>query len=236
MRAKYAKFELKPDLLTNLEIFESLDAEQRLDVLKHCEGRRYDARRQIVAHDEDGHDVFILISGRVQATMFSASGKVVTFQELRDGTMFGELAALDERPRSANIVAVTECRVIRLPAEFFRELFWKNRSVGESTLRKLTGMVRYLCTRVLEFHLLPVNDRIHAELYRLAGIEEVIDNRVTLSPRPTHADLASRIGTHREAVTRELNALMRSGLIERSGRNLVINDVARLKEMVENMV
>lgn len=236
MHARYTKFDLKPDSLNHLDVFDALDARQRLEVLKHCEGRRYDAGRQIVAYDEIGHDVFFLISGRVQATLFSMSGKVMTFQELRDGSMFGELSALDERPRSANVVAVAESRVIRLPAVYFRDLFWAHRSVGEATVRRLTGMVRYLCSRVLEFHLLPVNDRIHVELMRLVGVKEVVDNSVVLSPTPTHADLASRIGTHREAVTRELNVLTRSGVLRRQGRDLVVRDLARLRAMVSEVL
>lgn len=233
MHARYTKFALKPDSLNYLDIFSALDARQRLDVLKYCEGRRYDARGQIVAYDEIGHDVFFLISGRVQATIFSMSGKVIAFQELRDGAMFGELSALDEKPRSANVVALTESRVIRLPAAQFRDLFWAHRSVGEAILRRLTGMVRYLCTRVLEFHLLHVNDRIHVELMRLVGVEKVVDNSVVLSPTPTHADFASRVGTNREAVTRELNVLAKSGVLKRQGRDLVVKDVARLSVMVE---
>lgn len=233
MRAKYSKFDLQPESLDHLEVFEALDAGQRAEVLKYCEGRRYDSRRQIVSHDDAGHDVFFLVGGKVQATIFSSSGKVITFQELREGAMFGELSALDEKPRTANVVAVTESRVIHLPAAQFRELFWAHRSVGEATLRRVTGMVRYLCTRVLEFHLLPVNDRVHAELVRLAGVEEAVDNRVVLSPIPTHADFASRIGTNREAVTRELNALTKSGILERHGRDLIIKDLARLRAMVE---
>jgi len=232
----YSKFDLQPESLDHLDVFKSLDADQRAEVLKHCEGRRYDSRREIVSHDDTGHDVFFLVGGKVQATIFSLSGKVITFQELREGAMFGELSALDGQPRAASVVAVTESRVIRLPATQFRELFWTHRSVGEVTLRRVTGMVRYLCTRVLEFHLLPINDRVHAELVRLAGVEEAVDNRVVLSPIPTHADFASRIGANREAVTREFNALTKSGILERRGRDLIIKDLARLRAMVEDVM
>ena len=236
MHARYTKIDLKLESLAYVDIFQGLDTNQCMEVLKYCEGRRYDARRRIITHDEIGRDVFFLINGRVQATIFSLSGKVITFQELTDGAMFGELSALDDRPRAANVVAVTESRVIRMSGPNYRELFWKYRSIGDATLLRLTGMVRYLCTRVLEFHLLPVNDRIHAELLRLAGVEEEKNNNIVLSSTPTHADLASRIGTHREAVTRELTALTKSGLLARRGRTLVIRDIQRLRAMVDEVM
>lgn len=233
MHARFTKFLLEPESLAHVEIFEALDADQRQEVLTYCEGRRYPAKRNIIEREESGHDVFFLINGRVQATIFSVSGKVITFQELRDGAMFGELSALDDSPRTANVVAAVESRVIRISGSDFRDLFWKYRTVGEATLHRVTGMVRYLCTRVLEFHLLPVNDRIHAELVRLVGVEEQSNNEAILSPAPTHADFASRVGTHREAVTRELNALAKTGLLERRGHDLVILDVERLRRIVE---
>jgi hypothetical protein len=56
-----------------------------------------------------------------------------------------------------------------------------------------------------------------------------------IAPAPTHAEIASRISTHREAVTRELNALARARLIEKRSGVLVIRDIAALTEMVEEM-
>ena len=49
------------------------------------------------------------------------------------------------------------------------------------------------------------------------------------------AEIATRVSTHREAVTRELNALARARLIEKSGRSLVIKDIARLEQMVREV-
>jgi hypothetical protein len=58
-------------------------------------------------------------------------------------------------------------------------------------------------------------------------------NIATLSPAPKHADIASRVATHREAVTRELNALAGDGLIDRQPGAILITDIARLKILVE---
>jgi hypothetical protein len=62
------------------------------------------------------------------------------------------------------------------------------------------------------------------------------DNAAMIQPAPTHADLASRISTHREAVTRELNQLSRDGLVERQAGALAIHDVERLARLVQNVV
>jgi len=54
-----------------------------------------------------------------------------------------------------------------------------------------------------------------------------------IAPAPTHADMASRISTHREAVSRELARLARTGLVERRGNDLVLRDIAALASMVD---
>ncbi|MDX1485398.1 MAG: helix-turn-helix domain-containing protein, partial [Alphaproteobacteria bacterium] len=88
---------------------------------------------------------------------------------------------------------------------------------------------------VFEFSTLAVKNRIHAELLRLARRSGIEGNRASLSPAPTHSEIASRVSTHREAVTRELNAMAKDGLIARSGGGLVVTDVERLAEMVEEV-
>ena len=77
-----------------------------------------------------------------------------------------------------------------------------------------------------------MKNRIHAELLRLAREQEPSDNRADISPVPTHADIASRVSTHREAVTRELNGLIQSGLLAKKKRTLTVTDLLRLTKMV----
>ena len=107
---------------------------------------------------------------------------------------------------------------------------------AEAMLKRLTRQIRTLSERVFEFSTLAVRNRIHAELVRLASECTQPDGSARLSPPPTHADIASRISTHREAVTRELNDMAQAGLVERKPGALVIRDVARLREMVDRVI
>ncbi len=103
-------------------------------------------------------------------------------------------------------------------------------------MKQLAGSVRGLTERVFEFSALAVRNRVHAELLRLARNHMTGENTSKIQPAPTHAELASRISTHREAVTRELNRLSKDGLIERQASSLVIHDVERLANLVQNVV
>jgi CRP/FNR family cyclic AMP-dependent transcriptional regulator len=98
----------------------------------------------------------------------------------------------------------------------------------------MAGAIRTLNERVVEFSTIGVRNRIHAELLRLARAERVIEGTGRISPPPTHAEIASRISTHREAVTRELKQLENQSLLERTRGAFVIKDLAELERMVKD--
>ena len=81
-----------------------------------------------------------------------------------------------------------------------------------------------------------VKNRIHAELLRLCRHHMDGENAATITPAPTHAEIASRISTHREAVTRELSALARAGLVSHPRGALVVTDVDRLEQLVHEVI
>ncbi len=132
-----------------------------------------------------------------------------------DGEFFGELAAIDQQSRSAGIFAVTDTLAARMPADVFRRIVHEHPDVCDQLLQALVIRVRTLTNRVNEHSNLGVRQRLYAELLRLARPPLGSGGYPAVSPPPTHAELASRVSSHREAVTRELNALERGKLIKR---------------------
>ena len=197
-----------------------------------CRWREYDSGEQIVSYDDPSNEVFFLASGRVRAIIYSADGKAVVFTDLKPGAMFGEIAAIDRGPRSATIEAIETCTVASLTASQFEALLLREPTAALATLRHVTQEVRRLSERVLEFSTLVVRNRIQAELLRLALDAGVQDGQASLSPGPSLSDLANRVSTHREAVSRELSRLSSIGLLRREGGDLRVTDVARLKGLV----
>ncbi len=123
-----------------------------------------------------------------------------------------------------------------MPAGVFWQVLRDHPEVSARILKQLATLTRNLSERVFEFSALGVKNRIHAELLRLARDHGGDGNSAIISPAPTHAEIASRVSTHREAVTRELNALARDGLFERRGGALVVSDIARLARLVEKVL
>ena len=103
-------------------------------------------------------------------------------------------------------------------------------------LRRLTRLVRVLSERVVELSTLTVRRRIQVELLRLARETAPGQKCAVVFPAPTHAELASRVSTHREAVTRGLGELSRAGIVEKRSGTLVIRDVEALAAMVDEVL
>jgi len=189
-------------------------------------------RSEIIGYQDPSDDVFFVVNGQVKIIIYSSSGKAVTFRTLQAGEMFGELAAIDGQRRSASVQAISRCLIAQMTSRAFWDLAESEPAVTRAVLLHLVGLIRSLSTRVYEFSTLAVQNRIHAELLRLARDGAAADNGVLLAKAPTHSDIASRISTHREAVARELSRLAKLGLVRRQGTGLFITDLHRLTRMV----
>ena len=236
-----------PDRLANLQhvsIFRGA-ARSTLDrVANICRWQTYVPGNVILFYQDNSTDVFFILQGRVRASIYAPDGKVMLFTDIGRGEIFGEIAALDGGPRSASIEALEPTLVAAMGAAEFEGILRDDAEVALATLRLLTGRVRRLSDRAYEFRALAVQNRIHAELLRLskaAGAGQGRgqsqgkgqgDTEAVLSPAPTLAEIADRVSTHREAVSRELSRLGALGLIGREGGDLRILDVRRLAKLV----
>ncbi len=221
--------------LRSVERLKSLSDADIAALTQKCQWRRFVAGQEIIGYHEQTTDVFFVVQGSARVTIYSVAGKEVTFRDLPAGQIFGELSAIDGESRSANVVAIDPCLIASMPAADYWQALRDYPDFAAANLKALSGLIRMLTDRIFEFSTLAVKNRIHAEILRLGRKNEGADNTAVISPLPTHEEIANRISTHREAVTRELNNMAHNNLIERSGTKLVVLDMKRLRSMVEEV-
>jgi len=224
-----------PQTLSGIRLFRHLSPEEAARVAERCVWQRHASGAEIVGALDDGRDLYCVVRGSVRATLFSRDGKEVTFRDIGAGSVFGEYAAIDGKPRSATVVALEDTVTASLRPALFEEILRRHHEIARELMVQLIGQLRSLTERVFEFSALTVRNRIHAEILRLARTGSVDGNRAVIDPLPKHGEIASRISTHREAVARELNLLAREGLVRRRGRALEVTDLARLTRMVHTL-
>ena len=186
----------------------------------------------IMGYGDRTSDLFLILEGHVQAELHSPNGREVILGDLGPGELLGEFAALDDQPRSATVEVTSPCVLACFPAAAFRAAVFAHPETAEWMARQLVGQIRLVTEKLFELNALAVRNRLHCELLRLSIDAGIHGNQAEIAPAPTHLQLSARIGTHREAVTRELQYLQREGIVAQQGRKLVVNDVARLAQIV----
>jgi len=219
--------------LDGITIFAGLTTEQRSALVRRCSWREFQPRQEIVRYQDESRMVYFLTAGKAQVTIYSRSGRKVTFRDIHAGDVFGELAAIDGRPRSASVQATSHCTVAAMSAELFWQTMRGEEVVATSVLKLLSDRVRDLTDRVVGLHTKDVPRRILVELLFMAQPSETEFGNAVLYPAPTAGDIAARVGSTRETVARELSRLEKSGIIERRGSTLVIPDFKKLRSLVQ---
>lgn len=189
---------------------------------RRCTWKRFEEGEIVVDYEDESTDVYFIVSGEVRILIRTPAGKEVILAEMKGGQYFGELSAIDDVPRSANVTALTRSELCIMPAAVFREILYASRNACEKVLRLLTARVREGNARLTEHSVFDLKHRLYSELLRLSVPRPGKDGQRSISPPPFHHVLAARIGCRREQVTRELSSMSAEGVIEKTRGALVI--------------
>src|SRR5262245_25679716 len=112
--------------LRGISLFECLSDQELKAVEAQCRFRSYPKGETLLDKGSLTREVCFVLRGAAAAVTFSPAGREVTLGIIRPGDMFGELAAIDQEPRSATVTAMEPTDVAIMSAEVFRELLMKH--------------------------------------------------------------------------------------------------------------
>jgi len=218
------------DLLKQIPLFESLlDSErQRLASLLQ---RRSLGKGEMLFHKGDtGSAFFIIIKGLIKIGVSNKLGDEVTLAFLRNGDFFGEMALLDELPRSADATALEDSLLYVLDRNDFFPFLTQNENAVRSILRALSMRLRRTDDLFAEISFLTVSARLAKRLLELA---EPLQNPAKESPeyriQMSQRDIAAMLGVTRESINKELKILRDKGMVTTSRNAIIVQDLDRLK-------
>ena len=221
--------------LANIGILASLSPDERRDFEKSCRWRRFATGEQVIDQADESRDVYFVTMGRVRVVSFTFSGREVALEDLSEGYYFGELAAIDGLPRSTSVMALETSDIAKMAPERFLKLIGSHPEVALKVMRNMATVIRAATERIVDLSTLGANNRVHGELLRQAMAGERSNNSAVIRPIPVHSDMASRASTTRETVARVMNDLARKGIVKREKDSLIVNDVRKLQELVEDV-
>lgn len=218
--------------MSDIPLFDGMQEDLSKKFAKLCNWREFGENELVIDIDEDSNDVRFVVSGSVRVIVRIAVGKEVILGEMGAGAFFGEISAIDGSPRSANVTTLTKARICTMPAKVFLEIIHTVPIVSTRVLQMFAGRVRQLNTRLAEHSFLQAKHRLYSELLRLSKPRAANPEHRIVSPPPTQKQLAERIGSRREVVSRELNALQRAGIVEKARGGIVIANVSALQHRI----
>ena len=211
------------ELLRTVPIFSELTDGDVTSLSRLASRRRFPKDTVVFFENEEGDSFFMILEGRIKVTILGDDGREVILSMLGPGDFFGEMALLDNEPRSATAIAVEESELLSLHRSDFQSVLNDNRSITTALIKVLTARLRRANHQISTLALLDVYGRVARVIVDMAREEgrRLRDGRIAFR-RATHQEIANRISTTRETVTRMLKDLERQGLIHIEGKEIVV--------------
>lgn len=212
-----------PDLFSKVPLFEGLSPADRSALSRAATVRSYRRGERIVTQGQAGDSFFVLVKGRVAVSILSPEGREVVLSNLSAGDYFGEMALLDEAPRSATVTAAERSELAVLTREAFFDLLKGNFILIRALLATFSRRLRHANATIEGLASLDVKGRL-ARYFR-----DLADERGrkagggwTVVVRPSQREIADTIGSSRETVSRTMTQLARENLIVPKGKAIYV--------------
>ena len=218
---------MQTSFFRKLPLFADLDDRELASIAAVAKTRRY-AKDDVIFHADESGDVFCLIrEGQVKVTMISPEGKEIILAILGPGDFFGEMALLDDEPRSATVVATEPLDLVTIWRSDFLQILAENFSITRKVLAEISRRLRSASNRIESLATMDVYGRLARFFLDLAREQgQVLENGYVAVTRPTHQSIANMIGTSRETVSRLIHDLMRQNLLLSEGKTIYLRRTA----------
>ncbi len=206
-------------MLKNIPLFSNL-AESDLAILSsHAVTKKFAKNTIIINEGDETDSLYIILSGKIKAFLSDEHGKEIILDMAGPGEYFGEVALLDEAPRSASVMTLEPSSFLIISKGDFKNCVAKNPDIAISLIKELTHRIRVLTSSVKGLALRDIYGRVAETLLNLAAEEK---GTLVISERPTQQELANMVGASREMVSRILKDLTTGGYIEVEDKKITI--------------
>jgi len=208
-------------MLHKVYMFSELAPADAEKLTAHCHNRSYPANSVLITEGDQTDSMYVITEGEVKVYCNDGSGKEVILNILGPGEYFGEIALVDDQPRSASVMTLTPTRVTMITKTNFKKWLDENPDMSFNLIRALTKQVRALTDSVKNLALMDVYGRVAHTLLDLAEDEDGVK---VVKQKLTHQDIANMVGASREMVSRILKDLSTGGYITVDKKYIIINE------------
>jgi CRP/FNR family transcriptional regulator len=224
MAAKDAAF------LRSTLLFAGLGDGDLVEILRLARPLTFEAGGHIFSENDEAKGFYIIESGTVKIYQLSASGREQVIHHVGRGEAFAEVALFAGRTYPASATALGPARILFFPKQAFIELVSAKPSLALNMIATLAMRLRGFARLVEALSLKDAGSRLAAYLLELSRKQASLN----VSLPVTKAELAARLGTAQETLSRSLRRLREAGLLKVAGRSITILEPERLAEIAES--
>lgn len=206
------------EVLRKVPLFASMREGDILAFAELVRERSFPKGSVIVFEDDPGDALYLVAKGQVKVVLIGEDGREVILSVLGEGNFFGEMSLIDDKPRSATVIAMIDSAVLLLRREDFQSRLRTSPEIAIALLRELSRRLRRADEKIGSLVLLDVSGRLADLVLRLA--EEEGGDRIT--KKLTHNVLAQMIGSSRETVSRTMRDFVERELVEVTRKEITI--------------
>ncbi len=218
--------------LKRIKLFEGLGDADYEWIAEKINVKVYKKNNEVINKNDEDKDVIFIISGQLKVVVYSPNGREVVIDEVYEGDYVGEMACITNSARTSSVIAAEKSKLAFMKGADFKELA-KSNKISEKLLADMAEMLKKSTVRITDLSLLDAPHRVCAEILRLAEDSGITEGRAVVYPVPTHAEIANRVGTTRETVTRILSDLQKKDVFIKEGDMIIISDINILKSMID---
>lgn len=216
------------EVAQHCHFFEGADEAALTDLAKRAICHDYPKNNVLFYSGDPARAAYLVLSGGVKVNLTNEEGKEVVVSLERKGGLVGLIASLDDGVQPANAVTVTHSRLARFNGPELLDWLERHPESRRVLLHELGRAVREAYQKIGEHALMSVKERLLSTLADIAEQEGEPgpEGSWIVFTRPTHQELADRIGSSREVVSRLLKELLESELLEAEGKIIRISESA----------
>lgn len=214
-------------ILKHVPLFAELATAELASIAAASRRKRY-PKASIVFHEGDRGDYLcVILSGRVKVSLLGSHGRETIIRTLGRLDFLGEMALIDEAPRSATVTAIEPVEVLEIVREPFLALMRQEPGLALKVMTQLARALRRTDEQIRTLSMFDVHGRVLRSLLLMAADRgQASPSRMVLRPRPSVAEIARMVGCTRETVSRAMTTLRATGYISDDDDGLAVEQRA----------
>ena len=221
-------------LIGKQRILSRIPREELRALVRQASVRAVREREKIFAEGDEGHTVMLVLEGHIKLSSMTAGGREVIHEIAGPGDVFGELAVLNDWPRSADAEALQASTLLFIDGAQFRGVLARAPEALFAIVRLLSQRLRATTEHRADVVALKAPTRLAKALLHLAALQShAVKNGLRIDLQLSQSEIGGMTGLIRESINKILARWQDAGWVETSGRSVTLHDVAALQALIQ---